>query len=108
MGKADHKQSKLSFDAVKKSVSPGRPRKDSVSEPLLDDDPVQSSSDEAMFMDLKQSLTTINSKTDQLIDRMNRLRKKVDDHDTKLDQLDCLTSDMDVEQQIYSERLLQM
>ncbi|KAJ1094822.1 hypothetical protein NDU88_000007 [Pleurodeles waltl] len=92
MGKSDHKQTKLSSDACKKSGSLSRAGLDEdVSEPAQQEVP--------------QSLVDIDTELDYLTDRMDCLKDRVDDHDSRLDQLLRRMSDLDDGRHTSDEQL---
>ncbi|KAJ1210527.1 hypothetical protein NDU88_005890 [Pleurodeles waltl] len=108
MGKADYKLAKLSFDARKKPGASSRQFGDNSALELVSEEVTKSKSIKAMFLKLKQSLSGMDSKLNQLTDRMDRLKEKVDDHDPRLDQLEHHASDLDDGQSTSDEHLPQM
>ncbi|KAJ1106331.1 hypothetical protein NDU88_003732 [Pleurodeles waltl] len=88
MGKSDLKQIKLAFEGQKRSRQVGPV----VEEPPLEDEP-QLPSVKAMFMNLKNSLVAIDTKLGYLTDRMDRMKDRVDCHDTCLEQVEARVSD---------------
>ncbi|KAJ1199961.1 hypothetical protein NDU88_003792 [Pleurodeles waltl] len=68
----------------------------------------QSTSIKAMLMYLKQGLAGIDAKVDHPTDYIDRLKDRVDDHDTRLDQEESQTSGLEDGRRREGERLLRM
>ncbi|KAJ1151788.1 hypothetical protein NDU88_004568 [Pleurodeles waltl] len=77
MGKADKRQAKLSFS--------GGEKRGAIPAPRTGDADAEEGSPEmsvrAMFMELKTSLVGIDAKLDQVTERLDRIRSRVDEHD---------------------------
>ncbi|KAJ1154154.1 hypothetical protein NDU88_006908 [Pleurodeles waltl] len=91
MGKADIKKSKLPFDQHQhKHMSESR-GDDLLPNQGSGEHPSQEPSIHAIFLDLKHSLTVIDTKMDLFADIFDCLKEKLDNHDECINQLVCRT-----------------
>ncbi|KAJ1091402.1 hypothetical protein NDU88_004528 [Pleurodeles waltl] len=108
MGMTDARQPRLNFDGKRQThtTDPDLGSQDTSGSALWDMGLDQSI--KAMFLDLKNSLSTIDSKIEFLTSRMNRIKERVDKPENCIDNLETLTSVIVHDQAYAGKHLLRM
>lgn len=89
MGKADAKQSKLTFEGCRTGRCRDPPHEAGEQATQTDAPEVQDEDIRSLLLEVKSSLKTIDSKIDHLASHLDQVKQRVDSHDTCITQLEA-------------------